>query len=80
MKLGYTMQRNEWQPISTAPRDTPVLLFCPDKYGDMMTVTKLTQNRYYDPYWDLVEIGSYTNNGDLDTAPTHWMPLPLPPQ
>ena len=60
---------SEWQPIETAPMDgTPLLL-----WG-----------------WNDVQVGWFCNDRDDDRewinadyddlAPTHWMPLPAPPQ
>lgn len=57
----------EWQPIETAPKDnTEVLLGRPD--GLFMI------GFYRDGAWD---DGDYR---DHETWPTHWMPLPTPPQ
>jgi hypothetical protein len=69
-----------WQPIETAPMDgTHVILFWPFVTDDGL----VTSGRWYEPdrhnktvdgYWysDIVNGGA--------TPPTHWMPLPPPPQ
>lgn len=60
----------EWQLIETAPKDgTHVLVFM---YGDMTTA-------YWDgETWEL----SIASDGPVESNevnPTHWMPLPTPP-
>ncbi len=75
---------SEWQDISTAPRDgTHVDLYFPGKIGRK---TDWWFSR--DPIWggDGEWISEYRECGqDLtaiypNTKPTHWMPLPTPPQ
>lgn len=64
----------QWQPIETAPKDgTRVLLF----------TRWLGDGQYHCPPFDDVQIGLWDrdeweliNIGD----PTHWMPLPSPPE
>ncbi len=64
----------EWQSIETAPKDgTPVLLYIPS-VNDMVTA------KYLGRQWVLCEFGGYAEDGDLDGDPTHWMPLPSPPE
>lgn len=63
---------SEWQPIETAPQDgTEVLLHCAE--GDINVA-------YWDGTWwaDTIEGGDVTRRGSGE--PTHWMPLPEPPQ
>jgi hypothetical protein len=61
----------EWKPIETAPKDgTPVLGY---HTGKMTTVYWGLWNE-----WQLVEPGAYAEEDDW--RPTHWMPLPEPPQ
>lgn len=63
-----------WQPIGTAPTgDGDLLLFRVDEWGD---ADILVGWRSYDGW-------RYNVNGDdppLTPHPTHWMPLPEPPQ
>ena len=75
---------SKWQPIETAPKDgSKVLLWDSDerKYG---VSAWLSQER---EHWDQVnattrkrrvEVWGYWP--DIDFCPTHWMPLPEPPQ
>lgn len=86
----------EWQPIETAPTDTPILgLFkggaiCAGEYvfveGWGRDPSKDTED-YYDygeSDWECFYLTN-PNTGDPDTdlefsEPTHWMPLPEPPK
>lgn len=54
----------EWQPIETAPKGKDVLLFFPKVEG-----------RNYLREW--IRVGF---KDDCIRKPTHWMPLPEPPQ
>jgi hypothetical protein len=54
-----------WQPIETAPIDSMVLLFCPERHFT---------NR------ERIEIdAAYTSNGTKHAWATHWAPLPSGP-
>lgn len=57
-----------WQPIATAPKDEDVLTF--GRAG--MVVARLK-----DGCWEIYNYGYMY--GEVPKAPTHWMPLPLPP-
>jgi hypothetical protein len=67
------MDFNQWQPISTAPRDgTPVVLWA-----------KLAHFPYRrrEGYWkkSIWVSGWFTIDYDLELShPTHWMPMPEP--
>ena len=63
-----------WQPIETAPKveDQWVLLFGPDGV-DVGEYNKYCKN------WQRVRTAEYDNDGCDITPPTHWMPLPTPP-
>lgn len=58
----------QWQDISTAPKDGPILGYAEGVY----TVVK-----WCGSYWSLTVCGAYA--GDGEWWPTHWMPLPAPP-
>ena len=81
---------SEWQPIETAPKDgAAVLLYLPDAY----TMCGLTDGiiighwsaadlpadapEHSDDAWFHV---SQTGGFYCDIEPTHWMPLPEPPE
>ena len=76
---------SEWQSIETAPKDgEPVLIWKPDErmVGEYMMAA----------YWcdvqdGFVPVGGYHKQGYRSTVtetdqgyPTHWMPLPAPPE
>ena len=70
----------EWQPIETAPRDgTPVLGY--RDIDGIMGMVKWIQSATYGEWagsWDLVLPSTHS---EIDMWwPTHWMPLPEPPQ
>lgn len=59
---------SEWQPIETAPKDgTEILVFDDGAY----IVTPWIEGDDQSGWWD---------NGFMDPPPTHWMPLPAPPE
>jgi len=68
----------DWQPIETAPKDTDVLLYLKDG-GIVIGEGWHTYDEppYGQPskelYWINLEIGQVLH-------PTHWMPLPNPPE
>jgi hypothetical protein len=81
----------EWQPIETAPRDKQLLLGFRNSMGNWRTV----KGRYYtqetiEMDWeegDSCPEGWYetsTISDDIPNCwffdPTHWMPLPQPPE
>ena len=60
----------QWQPIKTAPKDgTRIRLFCPD-------------NGQWESWWveDGEEWFADGQGFELVPYPTHWQPLPAPPQ
>lgn len=66
----------KWQPIETAPEDTPVLIFD----GNMICVAEFS--KYWKGHagdWDCVGAGGYEWDNTFDN-PTHWMPLPDAPK
>jgi len=66
---------SEWKPIETAPKDTSVLLYTffgliycgRERYGN------LGEPNQREFMWRCDSSGRYAN-------PTHWMPLPAPPE
>lgn len=68
-----------WQPIESAPRGEAVLIYSPDAEYPSVMLAELNEfvgdpdpDRWYDR-WN-------TSGAPIDADPTHWMPLPEPPQ
>ena len=59
-----------WQSIESAPRETPVLLFCPENSVD----EKIVMGEQYGQH----DIWRVHIDGQ-GIIPTHWMPLPAAP-
>lgn len=55
----------KWQPIETAPEDEFVLVWCPDYNGEEEHVIAMLGPLGWWPRY---------------CGPTHWMPLPEPPE
>lgn len=66
---------SEWQPIETAPKDgTRFLAFWPSTNPPNVNSTIVTT--WWGMYtWET----AFITAGD-DDLPTHWMPLPSPPE
>lgn len=67
---------SEWQDISTAPKDgTPVILFARCRTATAATVVI---------GWHLPDMGwieeCFAPNHPVGIVPTHWQPLPTPPE
>lgn len=68
----------EWRPIETAPRDgTPILAYYKIRNadGDEAWVVPAIA-----VYWLPVQWVNFETGGKLKVQPTHWMPLPNPPE
>ncbi len=65
-----------WQPIETAPMDTPVLIWD----GQMMATAYCWafESSPERKHWSIHGASGYEFEEEFD-APTHWMPLPEPP-
>jgi hypothetical protein len=64
-----------WQPIETAPRDgEDVLLYIPEMLGWPESWAIVT-GQWDEPRWSSNALGGF-NMGN----PTHWAPLPSPPE
>lgn len=86
----------EWQPIETAPKDGRLIdVWCPWDGNDAGGI-RLTDVAWHDGdefdkhvgwsritddgYRDMVEMGPTCDFGLPEWRPTHWMPLPEPPE
>ncbi len=68
------LERNEWQPISTAPNTKDeVLIYEPP--GNIRVATRIPDTN---TYLDGTTYGIYDD--PVEFIPTHWQPLPKPPE
>jgi hypothetical protein len=67
---------NKWQPIETAPKDTPVLVWAYCYKASRFATFVAEQETNYG--WDVCGATGYEWESSFNT-PTHWMPLPPPP-
>lgn len=67
--LTWEAAQPRWRPISTAPEREHMLILVDD-----MTATG---NTYDGNWWATMPNGDVY---ELDSPPTHWMPLPQPPK
>jgi hypothetical protein len=68
-----------WQPIETAPKDQPVLLFGRQQPHGMV---HWLGHFVFSGHWDSVDEAWVSHGSTWDGpfyVPTHWMPLPPPP-
>jgi hypothetical protein len=66
-----------WQPIKTAPKDgTYVLIYIP-RSGEIMMACYLPR---VEPIKDVTRWWTAERDLPLELAPSHWMPLPDPPE
>lgn len=83
--LGSSEGLGAWRPIETAPRDRMhmLLLFRPQAAAWGKVAPGMFNPDQYAkrprPYWEMwLRIGSVT--GSREWEPTHWMPMPPPPE
>lgn len=68
----------EWQPIETAPKDgSRMLLPFTDANGRTSVIVGGYDNHWTGKCWVISEVRFQR---PVDWTPTHWMPLPEPPQ
>jgi len=71
------MSKSDWQPIETAPKDGTEILVWRKPIRVVAQWVKKDQSFGVEDSWTfLTEAEGY----DSDYRPTHWMPLPLPPE
>ena len=64
-----------WKPIETAPKDGTIILVGVWDYGP-----DIASASWNGKFWDM-ELYGYQYCGDPEFSdPTHWMPLPAPPE
>lgn len=71
---------SDWQPIETAPKDgNEILVFYQTRKKVVIAYWEpQSYNKKPRPYW--AAIGSHWIESDRKYPPTHWMPLPAPPE
>jgi hypothetical protein len=70
----------QWQPIEVKPNHAMrVLLFYPDSYAPLFDGATYAVEAAYFMNGQWLEIGTNHSAFEYDT-PTHWMPLPPPPE
>ena len=81
--LGWlaSMIAPQWQPIETAPKDgTPVIVYPPLWRDVTISMACFDMDRgavYSRPFWRHLDADSAMSR---DNQPTHWMPMPEPPE
>ena len=76
------MTRSEWQPIETAPKDGSLVILYNGTVEQGNFVAKVDSGRVSNQFvftssWDGLD--GYLVSA-CDPQPTHWMPLPNPPE
>jgi hypothetical protein len=78
IRAALSKPSEEWQPIETAPKDGTLVLLLDIHGNHRIGGYELNcQNRKWGTGW---EGGDWDFKIDFDPQPTHWMPLPQPPQ
>jgi len=67
---------SEWKPIETAPKGNERVL----TFGGGLVGTSRYVTTFAEAYRDYGGPGWYSEQLDRRHEPTHWMPLPNPPQ
>jgi hypothetical protein len=91
--LGNGAAVSEWRDIKTAPKDgRAILIYQPnghhferrerhhefDQNGRSVSFVEYDDNFFAIGYWR--PWGGWGNRNQAEVHPTHWMPLPEPPQ
>ena len=66
----------DWQPIETAPKDTPILIYATETWRIRYFICVAKLGKYG---WEAVGASGYECENDFE-HPTHWMSLPEPPK
>jgi hypothetical protein len=72
----------EWLPIDTAPKDAEVIVFAPGESPPIFTASADDLGMGTEWFRQSGGIAAARDDyfGDPPFKPTHWMPLPQPPQ
>jgi hypothetical protein len=75
MESGVLSLMTSWQPIETAPKDgTPILAYCQKEREWPFLIVEWSFGS-----WFVHGNEIYGESTGIDPKPTHWMPLPEPP-
>lgn len=83
-KLTTLRERLQWRDIATAPKDeTEILLFTPGAkpefvIGKWMEFESVSTGQKWG-WWNYAEAVLSAPFGEIEAAPTYWMPLPDAP-
>jgi len=70
--------KSNWKPIDTAPKNGDwIILYYPSYISEKVTPARFVDDPAVGYIWEGVDGYSYPNGED---SPTHWMPLPEPPE
>jgi len=69
-RLREVGKGHQWQPIETAPKDT----------SQYILASRTTGRAYWIVFWHPMKDGWFIPGANTSVCPTHWMPLPEPPQ
>lgn len=72
----------EWRPIETAPKNGSTIMIAMSPTGPVWMAHWRTYPEPGMNEWTIDQVVGWTRVGFCDAAlePTHWMPLPPPPQ
>lgn len=74
-RIAELEAKTTWQPIETAPKDgTSFMVYCDD--GSMTTCAW----KDWAQDFRLVHVGTYADDGELNSNPSYWMQLPDEPK
>jgi hypothetical protein len=75
--LLAAVETRQWQPIATAPKDgTRVLV----RFATGCEVASYRSSTVGEPQWRTHTSYEWRTSGGQWASPTHWMPLPAPPE
>jgi hypothetical protein len=64
-----------WQPIETAPKDVPLIVWA-EFHGEESAFVAKYESEY--EWWEVQGVGGYEWETEI-SYPTHWQPLPPAP-
>jgi hypothetical protein len=79
MSRGTIPTEGGWQPIETAPKGVPLLVFSPEAREPAVMVAEYNDWKDEDTGEVVSDWTDTWAEQGLDVEPTHWRPLPAPP-